>query len=119
VIDPINLYLDEDTLNRRLIKPLRSRNVDILTPKEVGLIGASDEEQLNYAASVGRVVFTFNRRDFIKLHHEYLSTGQHHAGIIVANQAAIGVIIRCLVNLLNARSAAEMQDWLEFLSNWR
>ncbi len=36
-----------------------------------------------------------------------------------SDQVPIGVIVRRLLKLLNARSAAEMQDWLEYLSNWR
>ncbi len=64
-------------------------------------------------------MFTFNARDFVRLHTEYLSTGRPHAGIIVSNQVQIGVIVRRLLKLLDVRSAPEMQDWLEYLSNWR
>ncbi|MCB0190485.1 MAG: DUF5615 family PIN-like protein [Anaerolineae bacterium] len=117
--DPIKLYLDEDALDRDLVKALRSRNVDILTAQEAGLKTVPDEEHLNYATSVGRTVFTFNRGDFVQLHTEYLSKGQNHAGIIVSNQGSVGVIIRRLLKLLDACSNTDMQNWLEFLSNWR
>lgn len=116
---PIRLYLDEDAIQRGLIKALRSRNVDLLTAHETNLLTASDEEQLHYAASVGRAIFTFNRGDFVKLHKEYIETERHHAGIIVSNQEAVGVLLKRLLNLLRARSAADMRDWLEFLSSWR
>ena len=40
--------------------------------------------------------------------------------VLIANKAGqIGVVIRRLLKLLDARSAEDMQDWLEFLSNWR
>jgi hypothetical protein len=116
---PIKLYLDEDALDRDLVKALRARNVDVLTAQEAGLQAASDEEHLSYATSVGRTVFTFNRGDFVQLHTDYLSKGQNHAGIIVSNQGSVGVIIRRLLKLLDTRSNTDMQDWLEFLSNWR
>jgi hypothetical protein len=119
VEDSIKLYLDEDALDRDLVKALRSRKVDILTAQEADFKSISDEEHLYYASSVGRTVFTFNRGDFVKLHNKYLSEGQHHAGIIVSNQGSVGLIIRRLLKLLEARSATDMQDWLEFLSNWR
>jgi len=106
--DLIKLYLDEDTISRALIKGLRSRNVDILTAKDANLIRASDQVHLEYATSLKRTVFIFNARDFVVLHTEYLSTGRHHAGIIVSEQAQVGVIVRRLLKLLNARSAAEM-----------
>jgi hypothetical protein len=80
---------------------------------------ASDEEHLDFATSLNRTVFTFNTRDFAQLHTINLAAGRHHTGIIVSDQAHIGVIVRRLLKLLNARSAAEMQDRLEYLSNWR
>lgn len=117
--EPVKLYLDEDSINRALIKALHSRDVDILTAQEADRIQASDEEHLNYASSLNRTIFTFNTRDFAQLHTLYLAAGRHHAGIIVSDQAHIGVIVRRLLRLLNARSATEMQDRLEYLSNWR
>jgi hypothetical protein len=65
------------------------------------------------------VVFTFNTRHFAKLHTEHLEEGRHHAGIIVSDQLQVGVVLRRLLKLLDGRSAEEMRDWLEFLSNWR
>jgi hypothetical protein len=88
--DPIRLYLDEDTINRALIKALRSRNIDVLTAKEADLIQAPDEHHLEYATSLDRTIFTFNARDFARLHTEYLSTGRHHTGIIISAQLPIG-----------------------------
>ena len=117
--DPIKLYLDEDTISRALIKALHSRNVDVLTAKEAALIQAPDQVHLDYATSLNRTVFTFNTRDFAKLHTTYLASSRHHAGIIVSDQLETGVIVRRLLKLLNARSTEAMQDWLEYLSSWR
>jgi len=120
VPEAIKLYLDEDTISRALIKALRSRNADVLTAEEADLIQASDQKHLEYATSLKRTVFTFiNTRDFVRLHTDYLAAGRHHSGIIVSDQVQVGVIIRRLLKLLNTRSAADMQDWLEYLSNWR
>ena len=68
---------------------------------------------------MNRTVFTFNVRDFARLHGEYLAIGRHHAGIIVSDQLQTGVILRRLLKLLATRTAAEMRDLLEYLSNWR
>jgi hypothetical protein len=118
-VPEIKLYLDEDTISRTLIRALRSRNIDVLTAREADLIQIADERHLEYATSQGRTVFTFNARDFARLHTKCLSTGQHHTGIIVSAQVPVGVILRRLLKLLNARSAAEMHDQLEYLGNWR
>ena len=115
----IKLYLDEDTISRALIRALRARGVDVLTAQEAEQMGASDDEQLVFAAAQGRTIFTFNTRDFAALHTEYLSRQQTHAGIIVSDQIQVGLIVKRLLKLLDAKSAEEMQNWLEFLSNWR
>jgi hypothetical protein len=111
----IRLYLDEDTINRALVKALRAREVDLLTAKESNLIQVPDERHLEYATSLNRTIFTFNARDFARLHAEYLSTNRHHAGIIISAQLPVGVILRRLLKLLYTKSATEMQDWLEYL----
>lgn len=117
--EPIKLYLDEDTISRALIRALRARGVDIVTAQEAELMGVPDGEQLAYATAQRRVVFTFNTRDYAVLHTEYLSKQQAHAGIIVSDQVQVGLLVRRLLKLLDAKSAEEMENWLEFLSNWR
>lgn len=117
--DSIRLYLDEDAQRTSLIRALRARQIDVLTANESALVGISDAEQLAFATSQNRVVFTFNRGDFVQLHMEYLKSGRQHSGIIVSDQLEIGVILRRLLRLIDERSAEEMQNWLEFLSSWR
>lgn len=117
--DHIRLYLDEDAQRTDLIQALRARQVDIETVSESHLLGQDDAFLLDYATSQERVIFTFNRGDFSRLHAEWLSSERHHAGIIVSDQLATGIILRRLLRLIEAKSADEMRDWLEFLSNWR
>lgn len=117
--DPIRLYLDEDSMGRALVQALRSRAVDVLTAKEAGHIHTPDAEHLAYAAAVGRVIFTFNVRDFARLHKESLIAGQSHAGIIVSDQLPVGVLTRRLLKLLASKSAVAMQGQLVFLGDWR
>jgi hypothetical protein len=65
------------------------------------------------------VIFTHNRGDFVRLHIAYLESGRQHAGIVVSDQLAVGMLLRRLLRLLDARSREEMENSLEFLSNWR
>ncbi len=117
--DKIRLYLDEDSISRALIRALHARHVDILTTQEANMMAQSDAFQLAFATEQKRSVFTFNTRDFARLHKSYLETGKSHAGIIVSDQIQVGILVRRLLKLLDAKSASEMQDWLEFLENWR
>jgi hypothetical protein len=87
---------------------------------EVDRVGYSDAEQLAWAVEQGRVIYTFNVRDFCQLHHEYLARGASHAGIIVAPRQdySIGQQLRAVQNLLKLTSAETMINQLVFLSNY-
>ena len=115
----IKLYLDEDAQSTDLIQALRARQIDVVTVSDVDMLGQADDVHLQYAAEQGRVVFTFNRGDFFQLHTEWLANDRHHAGIIVSDQVGTGVLMRRLLRLIDEKSASDMLDWLEFLSNWR
>jgi hypothetical protein len=117
--DRIRLYLDEDTISRALIRSLRARQVDVLTAQEANLLGVPDDQQLHFATQENRTLFTFNTRDFVQLHQIYLEEDKHHAGIVVSDQLQVGLLTKRLLKLLDAKTTGEMQDWLEFLSNWR
>lgn len=47
---------------------------------------ATDEEQLQFAATENRAIVTFNIRHFARLHWDWTSRGRNHAGIIVSRQ---------------------------------
>ena len=81
---------------------------------------AWDEEQLEYAGKEGRVLFRYNVSDFFRIHTETLSKGATHSGIILApqRQYGIGGRIRRILKLVSGKSAEEMQDRVEFLSDW-
>lgn len=73
--------MDED-----FVQALRSRNVDVLTVGDIGMLHRSDEDQLNWAKENGRVIFSFNTRDFYRLHTTLIEQGLSHGGIILAPQ---------------------------------
>ncbi|MEM7113614.1 MAG: DUF5615 family PIN-like protein [Chloroflexota bacterium] len=85
----LKLYLDEDTINRKLIKALRARNIDVLTAQEANQMGIPDIEQLAFATSKQRAISTFNVGDFVQLHTLYLAQGHSHGGIIVSDQLPV------------------------------
>lgn len=114
----IKLYLDEDAQRTDLIQALRARQIDVVTVSDANLLGQTDDVHLRYATEQGRVIFTFNRGDFFRLHTEWLNSDRHHSGILVSDQVGTGVVMRRLLRLIDARSALDMRDQLEFLSNW-
>ena len=78
----ITLYLDEDSQDNDLLRALRSRAVDVIPATEAGMLERSDEDQLECAVQQGRVLYSFNARDFYRLHTLFLSEGKSHGGII-------------------------------------
>ena len=116
----IRLYLDEDSMSRSLARELRARGLDITTTITEGMLGQSDAMQLEYATGLGRVIYTYNVRDYYQLHTEYLTQGKTHSGMILAHQRpySIGEQIRRVLKLVAALSAEEMQNRAEYLSAW-
>ena len=116
----IRLYLDEDAVDKALVRALRARAVDVEPANEAGMIERDDEQQLEYAAAEGRVVYTFNRAHFCRLHAQWLAAGHRHAGIVVARQQqySVGEQMRRLLKLLAARTADDMHNHIEFLCDW-
>ena len=113
----IKLFLNED-VHTRLAKALRQRGFDAITTVEAGMSGSPDEEQLAFAASQGRVILTFNRSDYARLHKRYAEHGWEHCGIIVSEQYPIGEPLRRMLNLLMSLAVKDMRNRLEYLSQW-
>ena len=109
--DRIKFHLDENVSNA-IAQGLRRRGIDVTTTPEVGLIGASDEEQLKFAVSQGRVIFTQDD-DFLKLHQK----GFSHPGIAYCRQRSrsIGEIINSLTLLWELVEPQEIWAKIEFL----
>lgn len=92
----IALYFDEDSQDTTLIRALRSRGVDVITAAEAGMNGRTDEEQLQWSTTHGRVLYSCNARDFYKLHTSLLKLGESHCGIILAPQQQYSIGEQCV-----------------------
>ena len=116
----LRLYLDEDAMQHGLVIALRARRIDIVTAAEAGMINKSDEDHLERAAAEGRVLYSFNIADYYALHFSWLARGRTHAGIVLAPQQrySVGEQLRRLLDMLNKRTAVEMQSRIEHLSVW-
>jgi Tfp pilus assembly protein PilZ len=83
--------------------------------------GPDDENHLRHASNDGRVLYSFNIRDYSLLHEQWIASGREHSGIILASQQrySIGEQLRRLLHLLNRKPAADMLCRLEYLFTWR
>lgn len=95
----IKLFLDED-VPLAVALALRKRGYDVVHVQELGRKGKPDSEQLRYAVERERCLLSFNVKDFVLLHNEYVQNGQDHSGIIVSKQLSIRETIRKLLRVL-------------------
>jgi uncharacterized protein with PIN domain len=116
----IRLYIDEDAMDTDLVQALRLRGVDLRTVQEERRKGYSDEQQLEFAAAQGRVLYSFNVKHYMPLHARLLERGASHAGIILTEQHiySIGEQMRRILRIIAAKPAEEIVNQLVFLSAW-
>lgn len=106
----IRFYIDEH-VPKAVARGLRDRGISVLTVPEAGLLGRSDEWQLNFARKASRVLFTQDA-DFLRLH----ASGAEHAGIVYASQQTnIGEIVRGLTLVCGLLNPEDMEGHVEFL----
>ena len=99
------------------MRGLRARGVDVLTTIEANQCGATDRDQLAFAAGQRRTIYAFNVGDFARLHRENLQEGIDHSGIIVLpdQRCSIGEKVRRLAKFISSVSSEEMVNRMEYL----
>ncbi len=114
----IHVYLDEDSVEKSLVAAFRNAGLDVVTVTEVDRQSCSDEQQLIWATEQGRAIYSYNRRDFCRLHSEFLAADRNHAGIVLLQQQrySIGQQLRGVLKLIATMSAEDMVNQLVFLS---
>lgn len=112
------LHLDGDTSIRALYKALLSHGHDVTrTPTDWMPEDADDEPQLLGATAQGRVIFTFNIRDFQPIAMRY----PYHGGIILAaqNSWSLSQLIASLHRVLTETRAEDWPGQVRWLNDWR
>lgn len=107
----VDVYLDED-VSVVLADMLKARGFRATTTRDADHLGATDEEQLRYAAGRGMALLTHNRVDFEVLHRRYLVEDRQHWGILIAARRRPGLIAEHMLRLLNRLTADEMRNQL-------
>ncbi len=79
----MRLYLDDDSVARKLAAVLRHAAHDVIIPAGVKMSGKSDASHLEYAIQHSLVLLTRNHKDFVELNNLVLTSGGSHPGILV------------------------------------
>lgn len=108
----LSFYLDEN-VPTEVGRQLLSSGIDVVTARDLGLLGAADRDHLARATSLSRMLCTHDR-DFLRLAAE----GVEHAGIAFSprSRAHIGGWVREL-RILHARfTVNQVRNLVFFLS---
>jgi len=105
----IRLFLDED-VDVLIALLVRARQFEVLTVRDAGRLGRSDEDQLRFAASEGLTLVTHNRVDFEALVRRFSEMEQEHAGVIIAGRRSPYEVARRLLAVLDRVTSDEMRN---------
>lgn len=114
-MNKIRLFIDED-VHAVLGAILEKRGFDVVHAQAVERRGKSDSEQLEYAAKKQRCLMSFNVKDYVVLHNQYVQQRKEHWGIIVSKQLPIGETLRRVLNILQRNSNKSAKNRIFFLS---
>jgi len=114
----IKLYLNEN-LSDDIAKRLRADGIDAVSSHETGMDTRDDHTQMQFAVSRERAIVSINKKDFIRIHLEYLKNGREHWGVILSNDIDHSVIYRRLLRLVGMLQADDIKNQLRRLHDFR
>ena len=85
----LTIYMDVH-IPAAITDGLRRNGLDVLTSQEDQTRTADDEDLLVRAASLGRLLFTYDE-DFLTIAAAWQSSGKHFPGILHAAQTGMGI----------------------------
>jgi len=86
--------------------------MDVTTSQQIGLLGASDDDQLRFAVTEKRVLVTHDR-DFARID----ASGSNHPGMCYCrrDKYGIGELVEMLVLVNECFTEETMQNHIEYL----
>ena len=101
-----------------LTRELTERGYDVIHATDTPQVGSDDEVLLAFAAAEGRVLLTFNVRDFAPLVAAWYEAGREHAGVILSTQLPPGELLRRIERLLVAYSVDDLWNTVRWLGSF-
>jgi hypothetical protein len=111
----VKLFLDAHISGPRIATALRERGHDVrAADEERALDGSTDEELLRIAAAEGRILITFDVKDFPVIARRWAEARRTHAGcaiVVGVDHGQCGAILDTIARQLAVRS--QQTDWLD------
>ncbi|MDX2079097.1 MAG: DUF5615 family PIN-like protein [bacterium] len=107
----IRFYLDEN-VEIEVAHQLRYNGVEVITARDLGLLGESDIKHLDNASQMGYVLCTYDT-DYMELAHN----GVVHSGIVKGrwNKHNIGDWVNALMLIYDVLSPEDMINRIEYI----
>jgi hypothetical protein len=113
----VRLFLDAHISGPRIARALRERGHDVrAADEERELDGLEDGQLLELAAADGRLMITFDVKDFTVIAGRWAEAGRAHAGlgiVVGIDHGEFGAILDALSRELDARPAGS--DWSDLM----
>lgn len=106
----IALYMDEN-VHGAITRELRKRNIDILRIQDDGYMGRKDNEVLDRATTLARVLFSQDD-DLLREARKRQSRGETFGGVIYAHQVDVS-LGQCIADLEYFAQAGMPEDFVE------
>jgi len=120
----LTIYLDDCSDHDDMIAFLTQAGHTVISPRAAGTKGWDDSDHLDYAATHGYVLLTYNPRHFDMLHKTWQAQGRTHAGIFLVYQdnnlvkdMTYADIVRTVGNLL--ASGLPIANAVHILNHWQ
>jgi hypothetical protein len=110
--------LADENLNHDVVRGLRRArpDLDLLTVREAGLVGASDPDVLAWAADQGRVVVSHDVQTLVGFAYERVAGGQGMPGvIIVSDRMDVGRAIEDVLIVVECSDEGELEGQVRFV----
>jgi len=111
----VKLFLDAHACGRRIATALRDHHDVRAADEERELDGWEDERLLALATEQGRIMVTFNVKDFARITTEWAAARKSHPGcllIVGIDHAEFALILRVIEHALSTRP--EQTAWIDY-----
>ncbi len=111
----MKIYCDEN-IESAIVAGLRRRGIKVISVRDIGDLGKSDEYHLKNASELEAVIVTHDV-DFLKIAHQWQQAGKVHRGILYAHPLDLspGECIRMVELVTQVFTEEEMENHIEFL----
>ena len=110
-------YMDEDLPDRAALI-VRALGGDASSVRELGRDGLSDDDQLRFAAELGRALVSRNERDFVPKSKLFAAEGLPHAGVLIVTRSIDNRDARSLARALLAYDREHPGDMLPHMVDY-